>query len=248
MKKIRIAAAMVLWVVVAVRIISGSLESAKDVVSVFDSMKYENTESVIEAFGDYGETYMSDEEKTRLASGIAACLGINGEYEISSLESDGAEMTSLYKNSRNAEVTVKVITVTRDGGLYTSCHQNVAVNMRLKGRTDCAVTYKNMISDLFEANGIEGYVNLNLIGEVDGALNYYERNKAADEMLAKLNAKVVAENRNNDIFTVYAYTDEVEEYITSAGRKVNINIAEEYDEIRNKTIIYLSTPLNNLDY
>lgn len=248
MKKIRIGAAMILWGVMAARIISHSFGTADDIVSAFNSMEYDNSESIIEAFGDYGTTYLSTEEKAKLVSGFAACLGINRDYAVSVSDNGEAEVTTLYKDSRNAEVTIKVITVTRDGGLYKTCEQSVAVNMRLKGRTDCAVTYKNMVADVFEANGIKGYVNLNLRGELPGALNYYERNKAADRLLKKLGAEVVAENRDQDLFTVYAYTEEVEEYITSAGRKVNINIAEEYDETLDKTIIYLSTPLNNLDY
>lgn len=248
MRKIRIAAAMILWIVMASRIIAYGLGTSDDVVSAFNSMDYDNSESIIEAFGDYGTTYLSEDEKAKLVSGFAACLGMNKDYEISESYNGEAEVTALYKNSRNAEVTIKVITVTRDGGLYKTCQQSVAVNMRLKGRTDCAVTYKNMVFDVFEANGIKGYVNLNLRGELPGALNYYERNKAADALLKKLGAEVVAENRDSDIFTVYAYTEEIEEYITSAGRRVNINIAEEYDEERDKTIIYLSTPINNLDY
>ncbi|MCM1308319.1 MAG: YwmB family TATA-box binding protein, partial [Butyrivibrio sp.] len=226
MKKITLAAAMLLWAVMATRIIAYGLGTADDIVSAFNSMDYDNSESVIEAFGDYGSMYLSEEEKAKLLSGIAACLGISGGYDISTSDSGEASVTSLYKNSLNAEVTIKVATVTRDGGLYKTCEQSVAVNMRLKGRTDCAVTYKNMVSDVFEANGIKGYVNLNLKGELPGALNYYERNKAADALLKKLNAEIVAENRDNDIFTVYAYTEEIEEYITSAGRRVNINIAE----------------------
>lgn len=248
MKKIRIAAAMILWAVMAVRIIAFGMGTSNDVVSAFNSMDYDNSESIIEGFGDFGTTYLSQEEKAKLVSGFAACLGINKDYDISVSDNGEAEVTTLYKNSQSAEVTIKVITVTRDGGLYKTCQQNVAVNMRLKGRTDCAITYKNMVADVFDANGIKGYVNLNLRGELPGALNYYERNKAADALLKKLDAEVVAENRDSEIFTVYAYTEDVEEYITSAGRKVNINIAEEYDENRDKTIIYLSTPLNNLDY
>ncbi len=248
MRKIRITAAMLLWAVMAARIIGSGLETGEDFVTAFNSMDYDNSESIIDAFGDYGTAYLSDEEKKKLVFGFASCLGLNSDCEISVSENGNARTMALYKNSRDAEVTIKLITVTKESGLYKACQHNVAVNMRLKGRTDCAVTYKNMVADVFDANGIEGYVNLSLKGEVDGALNYYERNRAADELLKKLDAQVVAENRDNDIFTVYAYTDDVEEYITSAGRRVNINIAEEYDEIRNKTIIYLSTPLNNLDY
>ena len=81
-----------------------------------------------------------------------------------------------------------------------------------------------MIDDIFTAGKIDGYVNMSLKGELNGAVNYYERNRLADELLDILDAKVVSENRENDLFTIYAYTGLVDEYVMSAGRKININI------------------------
>ena len=81
-----------------------------------------------------------------------------------------------------------------------------------------------------------------------GALNYNERKDITDELLKSLDAKVVSENRDSEIFTIYAYTDNIPDYIKSVGRKINLNLSAEYDEITNETVIYLATPINNLDY
>ena len=70
----------------------------------------------------------------------------------------------------------------------------------------------------------------------------------ADSLLKKLDAKVVAESRDSDIFTIYAFAEGVDDYMLMSGKKVNINISESYDEINNMTVIYMSTPFNNLDY
>ena len=155
---------------------------------------------------------------------------------------------TLLNRSADGKVKIALNTTTEAYGTYKSCTNYISINMTIIGRTDCALTYKNMIDDIFAAGKIDGYVNMSLKGELNGAVNYYERNRLADELLDILDAKVVSENRENDLFTIYAYTGLVDEYVMSAGRKININIVQEYDSVANKTVIYLSTPLNNLDY
>ena len=248
MKRMGIAIAMVVWSAIAVRIISLNTDTGCDVVSAFNSITYDNTDSIIEAFGQYGTSYLDDIDKKEILVNIASCLGIDNNYDTKMTDSGEKQTYTLSKNSRDADVEINLNTVINDYGTYKECTQYVSIRMTIKGRTDCAMTYKNMVEDLFDASGIDGYVNLNLKGEVAGALNYYERNKAADELLELLDAKIVTENRENDLFTIYAYTEDVEEYVLSAGQKININIVQEYDEAENKTVIYLSTPLNNLDY
>ncbi len=183
-------------------------------------------------------------EKEEALVSIASCIGIDKNYDI---EHNG-DVVTLLNRSADGEVKIALNTTTEDYGTYKSCTNYISINMTIIGRTDCALTYKNMIDDIFAAGKIDGYVNMSLKGELNGAVNYYERNRLADELLDILDAKVVSENRENDLFTIYAYTGLVDEYVMSAGRKININIVQEYDSVANKTVIYLSTPLNNLDY
>ena len=63
-----------------------------------------------------------------------------------------------------------------------------------------------------------------------------------------INAQIVAENRDSDIFTIYAYSKGVGSYITIGDSKINMNIAIGYDEEQNRTEVYLSSPVNSLDY
>ena len=232
MRKAGIIIAMAVWIVTAVRLINVNVRAGEDVVTAFNTIKYDNVDTIIEAFGEYGKSYMEDGEKEDALVSIASCIGIDKNYDI----------------EHNGEVKIALNTTTEDYGTYKSCTNYISINMTIIGRTDCALTYKNMIDDIFAAGKIDGYVNMSLKGELNGAVNYYERNRLADELLDILDAKVVSENRENDLFTIYAYTGLVDEYVMSAGRKININIVQEYDSVANKTVIYLSTPLNNLDY
>ena len=126
--------------------------------------------------------------------------------------------------------------------------QYVYVNITVYNNIDCAGSYRELVEGMFDAMGIQGNVNMNLVGSLEGALNSTEKNELADGLLDRLGAKVVTENRDNDIFTIYAYSKGAGSYITIGGNKINMNIAIGYDEEQNRTKVYLASPVNSLDY
>ena len=126
--------------------------------------------------------------------------------------------------------------------------QYVYVNITVYNNIDCAVSYRELVEGMFDAMGIQGNVNMNLVGSLEGALNSKEKNELADGLLDRLGAKVVTENRDSDIFTIYAYSKGAGSYITISGNKINMNIAIGYDEEQNRTKVYLASPVNSLDY
>lgn len=126
--------------------------------------------------------------------------------------------------------------------------QYVYVNITVYNNIDCAGSYRELVEGMFDAMGIQGNVNMNLVGSLEGALNSTEKNELADGLLDRLGAKVVTENRDNDIFTIYAYSKGAGSYITIGGSKINMNIAIGYDEEQDRTKVYLASPINSLDY
>lgn len=244
MNKTGIMVAMLFWVVIAVDFIKQDMTAKDTVVTAFSEENFVSTDTIIEAFGEYSDSYMDEESKKEALCQIAASIGLENDYDV---ETDKESMI-LTKNGDNARTVISLLTSVKDYGTYKSARQYLTVNLTIYQRTDCALAYKNMLEDIFEANSIDGYVNINLKGMMAGALNYYERNRLADSLLKSLDASIVTENRDNELFTIYAYTEKIDEYIVSMGKKVNINISEEYDEKNNMTVICLATPLNNLDY
>lgn len=244
MNKAGVVIAMILWVAVSANYMKDKLNTGNDVVTAFNQENFETVDTIIDAFGRYSDTYMEQEEKEKALITLASAMGLDMDYEI---VTEGGN-TSIVKQGENARTEIVMSTSTKDYGSYKSAAQYVAVKLTIYERCDCAMFYRDMVENIFEANQIDGYVNIILQGSTPGALNYYERNNLADNLLKRLDAEIVTQNRDSELFTVYAYTDKVDEYILSMGKKVNINISEEYDEKNNMTILYLSTPLNNLDY
>lgn len=248
MQKAGIVTALIIWLLLAGKLISNEVSENTNVAEVFNSFDFEEINAEITAFGEYGITHLTEEEKENILRELAAGIGIEEPYYFEHKENSENSEKILMKKSKNADTTIKVVTQTVDYGTYYETTQYIEVDLDLKGNYSCATSYKQLIADIFKAQEIDGRVMINLRGSVEGALNFNEKNNLADAMLKALDANIKTENRESDLFTIYAYSDLVDESVVCAGQKININIAEEYDESTNRTIIYLSTPFNNLDY
>lgn len=239
-------AAIILWVVGSGVYLAGmervhSVSISTAFTDSADERQWCELDTYIEGYGKFGVCYLTQEEKEKLVKNIASALGITSSYGLATVCEDEVNTTVLSKESVNGSVTIKAIT-------QEPQTQYVYVNITVYNNIDCAVSYRELVEGMFDAMGIQGNVNMNLVGSLEGALNSTEKNELADGLLDRLGAKVVTENRDNDIFTIYAYSKGAGSYITIGGNKINMNIAIGYDEEQDRTKVYLASPINSLDY
>lgn len=239
-------AAIILWVVGSGVYLAGmervhSVSISTAFTDSADERQWCELDTYIEGYGKFGVCYLTQEEKERLVENIASALGITSSYGLATVCEDEVNITVLSKESVDGSVTIKAITQEPQA-------QYVYVNITVYNNIDCAVSYRELVEGMFDAMGIQGNVNMNLVGSIEGTLNSTEKNELADSLLDRLGAKVVTENRDNDIFTIYAYSKGAGSYITIGGNKINMNIAIGYDEEQDRTKVYLASPINSLDY
>ena len=239
-------AVIVLWAVLTAVYMTNMGRADKVSISTaftdsVDGEEWCELDTYIEGYGKFGVCYLTQEEKERLVENIASALGITSSYGLATVYEEEVNTTVLSNESVNGSVTIKAITQEPQA-------QYVYVNITVYNNIDCAVSYRELVEGMFDAMGIQGNVNMNLVGSLEGALNSTEKNELADGLLDRLGAKVVTENRDNDIFTIYAYSKGAGSYITIGGNKINMNIAIGYDEEQDRTKVYLASPINSLDY
>ena len=239
-------AVIVLWAVLTAVYMTNMGRADKVSISTaftdsVDGEEWCELDTYIEGYGKFGVCYLTQEEKERLVENIASALGITSSYGLATVCEDEVNITVLSKESVDGSVTIKAIT-------QEPQVQYVYVNITVYNNIDCAVSYRELVEGMFDAMGIQGNVNMNLVGSIEGTLNSTEKNELADGLLDRLGAKVVAENRDSDIFTIYAYSKGAGSYITIGGNKINMNIAIGYDEEQDRTKVYLASPINSLDY
>ena len=91
-------------------------------------------------------------------------------------------------------------------------------------------------------------ITLRLRGDIEGELSNSEKNDISDHILENVGGSVVTENRGADMYTIYAYADNIDDYVVYGTTKTNINIVISYNDVRGVTEVYMATPIMNEDY
>ena len=105
-----------------------------------------------------------------------------------------------------------------------------------------------MIEALKDLQVVQVETTIQFLGAYEGDLPLERWDKIADSMIKELGGKVVYENRDKELYTVYAYSKMLPEYISVDQKKVNIQVAMRYEEDNNRTVVYLATPLLRGDW
>lgn len=249
MKKAYIIILGGLWILAFISFIGKLGEEEIDIVTAFSNDKFLSTESHIEGVVDYGSVYMTEEDKKNIVFKIAAELGINEGYEYETVREDDVTTTTFLKKARNAITTIKVISIeTQKNNSVLVLQQYIKVDIEIINSLESAVAYRSELEKIFEKLGMNGDITLTLKGNISGTLSNSEKNKITDDIIKNLDGEIVTQRRDSDIYTVYAYTDRIDEYVVNGSSKTNINIAINYDELANVTKIYMATPIINEDY
>lgn len=202
----------------------------------------------IDVMGEYGNMYLNQTSRETIVRQIAETIGLT-DYTVITEKEDGAIITKIEKQARAAYTVIELISkenTVMSGMVDTT--QYVYVNIELYDSIDSAIYYQKKLKSVINDLDMEEIVTINLSGSMNGKADMAVRNVVSDGLLEALSANVIADNKTEDMYTIYAYAKSVEDYITISGKKININISSYYDEKRDKTYFYLATPIINLDY
>lgn len=238
LERMAIIIAIILWIFTALRVISNgitkevSANDKKDMVSIF----YENVQSdiysKINVYGVITESYLSEDAKQLILENIANEIGIN-RYDIYFIEEKNECLLKQESVYGNVEL-----------GIITSNDKNyLVINLKLDKGVESSLQYKNIVADICKEYGIDSGVNMCLTGKKAGKISLEERNQIASDILAQLGAKTLQSRKTMDLFTIYAWDKNEENYIKLGKDKVNINVSMHYDEESDTTWIYLATPV-----
>ena len=96
-----------------------------------------------------------------------------------------------------------------------------------------------------EGENIKG---LTLIGSVPGDMSMEEKGKRADRLFRSLDAAVVEAVRKEELYTLYGLSSEIKDSVCYGEKEINLNLAFAYNELEDKTVMYLAVPFIQVDY
>lgn len=241
-----------LWLIAFIQMIGTAFsepDNEEAIVTAFADNDFLRTVSTITASGSYKNTYLSEEQREELLLDIAHNLGITNSLVYDSVTKDGVTTSSLIRTADNAKTVLKLITTeTSMSANEINLKHIVSAEIEFDNSLESAFYYKDILKTAFDNAGISPDISIHLKGEMDGALSMTQKNIITDKIIEGSGGKIVTESRSDNLFTVYAYTDKIEDYVLCGSMKTNLNVAITYDEIDDTTEVYMATPFMNQDY
>jgi hypothetical protein len=181
--------------------------------------------------------YGFSEEKLLKYFGDQIGLTVDGEFR--KAEFEGRKELIYEKTAAEAYSVLKLVYLTEEDSYYL-CTE-ITLSGRNAVQTSC---FRKVLLQAAEKNGLtEVTSTLELCGVFEGEIPLAEKDALTDGLLSELYAQPVYENRQNNYYTVYAYTGAVEDYITVERNKINVQVFIDYDRTADCTEVVLASPL-----
>ena len=225
-------------------------EKKGDIITAFAESNYLSTNGVVSVYADYGNKYMSVEDKEEMLKKLAMAIGIDGDIEFVSEreEKDGGYIaTTSYSTYNNYSTTdMRIVTVESEGEVgIIYLEQYILMEILIDNSVESAAYYQDKVEKAFKEMNIDVDVTLSLKGCVQGTLSTSKKNTICEGIIKDLNGEMVIGGENDEIYTVYAYTEDIDNYVLNGTIKSNITIMITYDNVADVTWIQVGTPIIN---
>jgi len=243
-RKIFMVLIVLLWCVAGITVIFQlNKDDEMEVVEVFSQINCQSMQAKYIAEGRLDSEYLTASEQKEMLEQIAKGIGITKNYEIVSEDMGRSRIVSLNKESGNADVQIQILTYedeVEDNTFYT--RQYIKLSLSLFKYVDEIIYLRNEIEKVLANSPFDCNGNLQFEAQFAHELSFAQKNKLSKDFLSKISAKSVSEQKDTDLYTIYAYTDLIPDYKLVDGDAVNVNLVFNYDEEKNITRLYMATP------
>lgn len=249
------------WLFVFLKLLVGGVfEKHTSLVAAFSVTNPQEISATVEVTAKYPSGELGDKEKLRLLEKVAGTIGLTLDAEPETVKTEQRQEVSFHKKALAAETTLKTISLVKTGGnregtdttdavtvIATAGEQETTylyAKICLNQSLDAVLSYKALLERVLgELDCTEISTTIQLVGDYGGYLTLERKNEITEEILEALEAEVVYEYREQELYTVYAYTAALENYITVENKKINLHIAMSQDEEHYRTTLYLASPI-----
>jgi len=248
--KITLYMVAVLWLAVAAQMVVNKVfrEDFK-ITEAFEKTNAKEMQSSIEVVAEYDTGFLSEADKKAVIQKLADAIGLNIDGEISIWQEGPRSEYYFFKTAKQATTEIKVISLEQEEVATVETKHYIVVRLYIYKSFQSVDRYKKIIEDTLAKMGVVSQqITMQFEGNYEGNLSLEEKKQIATLLVEDLQGEIALEYDEGDLYTTYAYTGLLNEYIVSMGSKVNIQIAITYNELTNKTRVTLATPILNQNW
>ncbi len=195
--------------------------------------------------GKIYEKYMGDDEIEELGYGIIEMLGIKEVQKETSNETndfgDTSQMTIFGKDDTGAMVTIILYSFYdkyNDKG-----ESNLVIDFVQDNSYEQFKGISSKVKKLYDIHNIKAEITCCIIGTFEGKLESDDRIKKITEVLQIVNGNKIEGLFDDALVSVSAYSPDIDTFIYTGNKKMNLNIAMSYNEYEGKTYIWIGSPI-----
>ena len=247
-----IALIFIAFLLTIVMITNDSFELGKNKISVEDSLiksiestKAQVMESTISVWSKINNSFMTEQQVEEEMKAVLAT--INPEKTTINIVKEHDEETNkqtLYASlgSKYYNIAVESIKTDKGGETY------VIMDVSIDNSTTELVEERQRLERYFTAKNVKPKTSSCVIGVYEGKLTENEmRAKIADAM-SSVKAKEVEGLTSEDLNSISAFSGNINSFVLSNNKKVNMQIAMRYSSYDDKTYIWIGSPLIHVEY
>jgi len=188
------------------------------------------------------DAYLTQEDQQRLLSLIAERIGLVVSSQPEIIREEGRSSFVYRKEAKYADSEIKVIRLKEKSG-QTAYYVTVSLSL-FDDDGAASMHYQQLMSELAKELGMsQQQASVQVIGKFPHDMTMAARNRLTDRIMKKLGCRIVCESRDESLYTVYAYTKGMDEYIVSGNDRINVQLAMYYDEIKDETVLCVASPV-----
>ncbi|HPU64122.1 MAG TPA: YwmB family TATA-box binding protein, partial [Mobilitalea sp.] len=237
----------VLWLAVITQIVVNRIFfKGFEIAEAFVITGTEDIECSLEIVVQHPDEFLSENDKKDIIRYIADAIGLNIDKDIEIIKDNERTEYVFQKQAKKAETALKVVSLVQDIDSEVKMKHYVIARLKIKESIKSLEKYRELLENAFDKLGIDKkQVTVQYEGYITGLMTKESKEAMARQLVNELKGEIAFEYWQNDNYTVYAYTGLIDEFIESAGCKINIQIAMSNDENSKKTKIYLASPIIN---
>jgi hypothetical protein len=247
-----IALIFIVFLLGIVTLTNRSFELGKNKVSVEDSLiksiestKAQVLESTISVWAKINNSFMTEQQvEAEMKAVLAAIKPERTTINIVKKYDEELHKQTLYASvgSKYYNVAVESTKTAKGGETY------VIMDVSIDNSTTELIAERQRLESYFAAKDVKPKISSCVIGVYEGKLTENEmRAKIADAM-SSVKAKEVEGLASEGLNSISAFSGNINSFVLSNNKKVNMQIAMRYSSYDGKTYIWIGSPLIHVEY
>ena len=191
---------------------------------------------------------MKEKQLKKIVDKALQALNISKKGNINMLTDKNVKKAVWIEKENQINSNTTIIAENIKNKVTKSYESYLIINRDLGNNIDKVSNIKNKMEGIYDYYNSKPITNICVTGYYNGKLNFKNINLICDSMLENMQAKKIDQVRIGDTFSLTAYSPRMDLEMKSAGEKINLNLAYNYNNYEDRTYVNIASPVILKEY